>query len=197
MYCSFPSVTMSPSSLFYKNHQTSMSGKTLGILAVIIIIIVGVWMAISSSSSAPTTTTNPPPPTTATETPPPPAPTGTTAAKTVITMTDSGFSPKNVTVAEGTTVTWVNNSSVPMWVASDVHPTHTDYDGTSKNAHCAAGYTGPTPLDECAGVPKGGTFTFTFTKAGTWPIHNHAAAQMTGTITVTTASASGNVNVTL
>jgi plastocyanin len=101
-----------------------------------------------------------------------------------IHFTASGFTPKDVTVANGGTVTWVNDSTGQMWIASDEHPTHTDYDSTSRTTHCAAGYTGPTPFDECG---NGSSYSFTFGKAGTYSFHNHLAAQFEGTVTVEAA----------
>src|SRR5437868_6984243 len=44
-----------------------------------------------------------------------------------VTLTDSGFSPSDLTVKAGDTVTWKNQSSSAMWVASAMHPTHTTY----------------------------------------------------------------------
>lgn len=102
-----------------------------------------------------------------------------------ITMTNSGFSPAQVTIPQGATVTWMNQSSTTMWVASDPHPVHTAYDGTDRTTHCAASYTGPAPLDECASVPAGGSFSFTFDKVGTWGYHNHIDHSMTGSVVVT------------
>ena len=49
---------------------------------------------------------------------------GGVAARTVVTYTDTGFAPLSVTIKKGTTVTFVNESSRGMWVASAVHPTH-------------------------------------------------------------------------
>ena len=43
---------------------------------------------------------------------------------TTITITSSGVSPKSLTVARGTQVTFVNSSAVPHEMASDPHPTH-------------------------------------------------------------------------
>jgi plastocyanin len=104
------------------------------------------------------------------------------ASRTVtVTYTDQGFSPKEVTLNKGDSITFVNKSANPMWVASGVHPVHTEYDGTTREVHCAAGYTGPAPFDECA---TGTSFTFTFDKIGTWDYHNHADAEMTGTVIV-------------
>jgi len=181
-----------------------MNGKTVGIIVLVIVVLLGGWWLMSGSSSTTNTTTttvteenNNTTPSTTGSTTTSPKPTGTTAAKTVITYTDNGFSPKNVTVPLGGTVTFVNQSSHGMWVASDVHPTHTDYDGTTKNAHCAAGYTGPIPFDECKPDGAGASYTFTFTKAGSITYHNHVFASDTGTITVTEAATSGSVNVKL
>jgi plastocyanin len=50
--------------------------------------------------------------------------TGTVAA--TITITASGVAPKNVTVAPGSRVTFVNNDSRPHEMNSDPHPAHTD-----------------------------------------------------------------------
>lgn len=47
---------------------------------------------------------------------------GTTG--TTITITSAGVSPKSITVARGTQVTFVNSSSVPHEMNSDPHPTH-------------------------------------------------------------------------
>lgn len=95
--------------------------------------------------------------------------------------TASGFSPKNVTINTGQKVTFINDTSGPMWVASGQHPVHAQYDGTDRETHCSGAYTGPTPFDQCQ---PGSTYTFVFTKAGTFDFHNHSAAQFGGVVTV-------------
>lgn len=45
-------------------------------------------------------------------------------ATNTITITSAGVSPKNITVARGTQVTFVNNDNRPHEMASDPHPTH-------------------------------------------------------------------------
>ncbi len=107
---------------------------------------------------------------------------GVATPKTVtINYTASGFSPAKVTVNKGDTVKFVNQTSGNMWVASDEHPSHTEFDGTSRSTHCAAGYSGPTPFDQCG---SGSSYSFAFTKAGSFAFHNHAAAQFGGTVVV-------------
>ena len=45
-------------------------------------------------------------------------------ATTTITITSSGVNPKNITVARGTQVTFINNDSRSHEMDSDPHPTH-------------------------------------------------------------------------
>ncbi len=87
---------------------------------------------------------------------------------TSIDYTDNGFSPKSITVKVGSTVTWTNSSSGPMWVASNPHPTHTDYP----------------EFDEKSNAANGGTYSFTFTKVGSWGYHNHKDPSKGGTVIV-------------
>jgi plastocyanin len=109
--------------------------------------------------------------------------TSTTAVKTVTINYSSaaGFSPANVTINKGDTVKFVSTDGSPMWVASDEHPSHTEFDGTSRTTHCAAGYTGAIPFDQCA---PGASYSFTFTKTGSFDFHNHVSASRTGVVTV-------------
>lgn len=51
---------------------------------------------------------------------------GTTSGGTTITITSSGVSPRSITVAAGSTVTFVNNDNTPHDMSSDPHPQHTD-----------------------------------------------------------------------
>lgn len=77
---------------------------------------------------------------------------------------DSGFSPQEVTIAKGSTVNFVNKSSIPIWVASDPHPEHTDYPE----------FDTPRVLGR---MPQmGEDFSFTFEKVGTWKYHSHTAS---------------------
>ena len=45
---------------------------------------------------------------------------------TTITITSAGVSPKDITVAVGSRVTFVNNDTRPHEMDSDPHPAHTD-----------------------------------------------------------------------
>ena len=86
-----------------------------------------------------------------------------------VSYTDSGYSPKQITVKKGTAVTFKNDSSIGMWTASGVHPTHQLLPG----------------FDELKSVAKGGTYTYTFAKVGTWQYHNHLKPTDVGVVVVT------------
>lgn len=100
-------------------------------------------------------------------------------APVVVTLTDKGFSPERVTVTAGESVTFVNQSAGGMWVASDPHPTHDGYSGTSGAAHCPD--IDGVAFDECT---VGDHYTFTFDKTGSWGYHNHVATREHGTVVV-------------
>jgi plastocyanin len=92
-----------------------------------------------------------------------------------------GFQPQTLTIKKGGTVTFVNQSGDVMWVASGAHPDHDGYDGTTRSEHCDPAYAGPKPFDQCA---EGNSYSFTFTKTGTFNYHNHRLDEDYGTITV-------------
>ena len=100
---------------------------------------------------------------------------------TVVTYTDSGFQPQEITVEKGDTVIWESSSSRPMWVGSDQHPVHTEYAGSSLREHCSNGDQNTAAFDQCS---TGDRFSFTFEKTGEWGYHNHRYSQHTGKVTV-------------
>jgi len=51
---------------------------------------------------------------------------GGTTNTTTITLTSSGASPRDITVAVGSRVTFINNDSQPHDMDSNPHPEHTD-----------------------------------------------------------------------
>lgn len=87
----------------------------------------------------------------------------TAKATNSVTIQNYAFSPADITVKAGTTVTWTNKDSVAHTV------TETD------------GQTGPNSGD----VNPNGSYTFTFAKAGTYHYHCSIHPEMVGTVTVT------------
>lgn len=96
-----------------------------------------------------------------------------------VEYTSSGFSPSTITVEAGEEVTWVNKGENNMWVASNEHPQHTEYDGTSESEHCEDGES--ETFDQCS---TGDEYEFKFEKTGSWDYHNHINSGDTGTVVV-------------
>lgn len=94
----------------------------------------------------------------------PGSPTATTTqppkTAAAVNIQNMAFDEKNVTVAVGATVTWTNNDSLPHTVASD------------------AG------LFNSANLSNGQSFSFTFSKEGTYTYHCSLHPSMTGTVVV-------------
>lgn len=96
----------------------------------------------------------------------------------VVSYSSSGFSPETIRINEGETVTWVSEGPA-MWVASDVHPTHTVYPDSSIQ-RCGSDEE-DTIFDQCS---AGNEYSFTFDEPGEWGYHNHRRAAHTGTVLV-------------
>lgn len=143
--------------------------KTLIGAIVVVLVVVGVVFFMNNKADAPTDlqNQNTPNPT------PTPTPTPTPASaqpKTYdISMTDAAYAPNPLTIKKGDTVKFTNNGTKTNWPASAPHPTHTDYP----------------EFDPKAGVAVGQSWSFTFTKTGTWRFHDHLNPTHFGSVIVT------------
>ncbi|MBI4133735.1 hypothetical protein HY478_03910 [Candidatus Uhrbacteria bacterium] len=86
----------------------------------------------------------------------------------VIEYRDGVFTPAELRIPVGTTVTFKNVGSQSVWPASGIHPTHL----------LCAGFDARRPLG-----PRE-IYTFTFEAAKTCPYHNHISATEFGRIIV-------------
>ena len=131
------------------------SRRNMKLAAVGLLLLASALLLLGCGSSAATTTAGGQATTTAGP--------GTTAAVggAQVTLQNFAFSPASVTVKVGDTVTWTNKDSAGHTVASD--------DGTS--------FTSPTKA-------TGATFSFTFTKTGTYAYHCSIHPSMKGTVVV-------------
>lgn len=82
------------------------------------------------------------------------------AAANTVTIAGNAFSPASITVKVGDSVTWTNNDSLSHTVTAD--------DNSFASSDLA----------------NGATFSFTFTKAGTFPYHCSIHPSMTATVVV-------------
>jgi len=85
-----------------------------------------------------------------------------------INIQNFAFTPDPVTVPAGTVIAWTNQDSAPHQVVNDATPLF------------MAG-----AIFQSATLQQGQTYTFTFTKPGTYAYHCGIHAFMKGTITVT------------
>ena len=90
-------------------HRTPMFVLSAAMALVLTVVSCGSDDSNSSSPSAPS-----------------PTPTTIPSAGATITITSSGVSPKTVTVAAGSRVTFVNNDTRVHEMSSDPHPEHTE-----------------------------------------------------------------------
>jgi len=121
-----------------------MSKRSRLVLVAIAVTIVAAALVIAgcgSSSSAANTSTSTP------------AASGGAATGATVTIQNFAFSPSTLTIKPGTTVTWTNKDSVPHNVTST--------DGPGISAKTTSTFASGT-------MSTGQTFTFTFSKAGTY-----------------------------
>lgn len=87
----------------------------------------------------------------------------------VITLTDKGFVPSEITIKKGETITFKTSTGNMFWPASNLHPSHLLY----------------SEFDPKEPIQPDASWSFTFDKVGAWQFHDHLAPYFTGTITVT------------
>jgi len=150
-------------------------GKYIIIVIVVVILLGGGFFLMKNQSNtqqqaAPSTqTTNSTQPSSMKTQPTSASTTGSTEGSNAVNYTANGFEPNTITIKAGQPVTWTNKDSDDLWVASNPHPTHTDYPG----------------FDELKSMSTGQTYSFTFTKVGKWGYHNHLNPSQQGTVVVT------------
>ena len=98
----------------------------------------------------------------------------------IITITNEGYSPREMTVLAGEIVVFANQSARSVWTATAIHPTHTIYPG-SNIRDCIAR---KVMFDSCTQIPRGEEWSFQFNEVGEWGYHNHLNPSRTGKIIV-------------
>lgn len=92
-------------------------------------------------------------------------PMGGAPANNEILMQSSSFSPRNLTVTPGTTVTWINKDSYAHDIASGTRDI-------------------PDGLFSMDNLAKGASFSYTFKNEGTFQYYCKLHSDMSGTVTV-------------
>lgn len=75
----------------------------------------------------------------------------------IVSYSDDWFNPQYFNIDLGQEVIFINNASIPMWVASGPHPVHTDYP----------------EFDALRDIMPGEQYSFVFERWGTHGFHNH------------------------
>ena len=134
--------------------------------AALMLVISLVVVACGSTAATPTPAAATPTPAAATPTPAEasstPEASPSAGVQDAVTISGFAFSPASITVPIGTKVTWTNQDSAAHNIISD--------DGST--------FSSPS-------VPNGGTFSFTFTVAGTFAYHCGIHPSMKATVIVT------------
>ena len=141
------------------------------IITAVVIVIIGVgYLLIRGYSKEPSVSVVEKQPTTSSATPS--AGVGEQSkSSTTITYNSSGFSPSNVTIKAGGTITWVNDSSEEVQIGANPHPIHTGNKELSGGAFVLT-------------LAAGEQAAVTITKTGSHGYHNHKNSSQGGTITV-------------
>jgi len=100
----------------------------------------------------------------------------------IIEITSDGFTPKELTIKTGDTVTFINKDTKPHWPASAFHPTHTAYPGSGIDK-CGTEEQSNI-FDACKELQQEETFSFKFEAPGKWNYHDHLRASIYGSIIV-------------
>lgn len=88
---------------------------------------------------------------------------GGVAERVVVTYSDTGFSPKTITIDSGTTVAFMNDSNTNLlWIISTDYP----------------------ELDQGRSVSRGGSYEYKFIEKGTWIYTNNMRQDDIGTVVV-------------
>lgn len=147
-----------------------MDLRNVAIVVIVLAVVASVWWYISSQRSQNTLA---PVPTPTVELFPTQPPGATEAANQpaqamVVTILSSGFSPKEIKIKVGETVTWMNSDSEDHQVNSGPHPVHTVYP----------------PLNTVSLLKPDQQKSLSFPDKGTYQYHDHLNPSQFGSVIV-------------
>jgi len=90
----------------------------------------------------------------------------------IVEISKNGFTPSQLMIMKGDTVTFVNIHTSPSQPSSDPHPTHESY----------------TDFDPTVGIAPGDSWSLRFDQVGNWQYHDHLSVGTRGEITVLDSS---------
>lgn len=142
-----------------------MSFRSVITMAVIVLLIVTGFLYFQNLQSNANNSVAVPTPTQSVQTI---TPTQGSQTQNTVTITANGFSPDNITIKAGDTVTWINSDTQNHQVASDPHPIHTLYP----------------PLNNVGLLQPGEQKSLTFPDSGTHGYHDHLNPNSKGSVII-------------
>ncbi len=100
----------------------------------------------------------------------------------IVEITNEGFVPKTLKIKKGDKVTWINKIVTKIRPAGDVHPTHTNYPGSSV-IKCGTAAE-KEAFDACRELLNGESYSFVFNEVGSWGYHDHLQPSKDGKVIV-------------
>ena len=100
----------------------------------------------------------------------------------IIEITSNGFVPRTIEIMASESVIWINRDTKRHWPASNVHPTHEGYPGSSIRK-CESVDQNKI-FDACRGISESETYEFVFDRRGTWEYHDHMSPSKKGVVVV-------------
>ena len=91
----------------------------------------------------------------------------------LVSYTDTGFEPTELTIKEGETIRFTNNSSDKLWVAA-----------SGKTIYPAGGGCASSAFDSCAAFEPMDYWEFTFSQSGEWDFVNNIDKTKGGVVRV-------------
>lgn len=99
------------------------------------------------------------------------------AEESKVIIKDQDFSPSELTINKGQTVSFDNQDQVDHWPASNPHPTHINYP----------------EFDPQRSLKPGQSWSFKFERVGVFKYHDHLNPHLGGVVLIKEASSSGSV----
>lgn len=94
----------------------------------------------------------------------------------LVSYTNNGFEPSNISIKKGETIRFTNNSSGDVWIAATAT-------GGALYPNVANGC-GSSAFDSCHALKSGEFWEFTFESAGTWSYADNLHKDKTGVVHV-------------
>lgn len=110
---------------------------------------------------------------------------GHESTQVVVEVSANGYEPAEISIEPHTQVVFKNVGDQAYWPASDSHPSHTGFDGTTLAEHCFSPSNATSlSFDACKKISPGETWSFIFEEPGEYSYHDHLWPHLKGFVVV-------------